>query len=129
MTPSVTSSSSTSAAGANPYAALAPAAPSSDVSKNMFLQLMVAQLKNQDPLNPSDSTQFVTELAQMQQLEQAGLFGQGGTDQRQTGKQNSPKVLHAPDSSPDLASFVKSAASRSAEKADLHGRFSNTDQI
>ena len=76
MTPSVTSSSSTPAAGINPYAALAPAAPSSDVSKNMFLQLMVAQLKNQDPLNPSDSTQFVTELAQMQQLEQATNTGQ-----------------------------------------------------
>jgi flagellar basal-body rod modification protein FlgD len=42
----------------------------------MFLQLMVAQLKNQDPLNPSDSTQFVTELAQMQQLEQASNTGQ-----------------------------------------------------
>jgi flagellar basal-body rod modification protein FlgD len=75
MTPSVTSSSSTPAA-VNLYAALAPAAPSSDVSKNMFLQLMVAQLKNQDPLNPSDSTQFVTELAQMQQLEQATNTGQ-----------------------------------------------------
>jgi flagellar basal-body rod modification protein FlgD len=76
MTPSVTSSSSTSVADANPYAALAPAAPSSDVSKNMFLQLMVAQLQNQDPLNPTDSTQFVTELAQMQQLEQSVNMGQ-----------------------------------------------------
>lgn len=76
MTPSVTSSSSTSATGTNSYAALAPPAPSSDIGKNMFLQLMVAQLKNQDPLNPSDSTQFVTELAQMQQLEQATNTGQ-----------------------------------------------------
>ena len=39
------------------------------VDKNMFLQLLVAQLKNQDPLNPSDSTQFVGQLAQFQQLE------------------------------------------------------------
>jgi flagellar basal-body rod modification protein FlgD len=76
MTPSVASSSSTSATGTNPYAALAPAAPSSDVSKNMFLQLMVAQLQNQDPLNPTDSTQFVSELAQMQQLEQSVNMGQ-----------------------------------------------------
>ena len=36
----------------------------------MFLQLLVAQLQNQDPLNPTDSTQFVAELAQFSQLEQ-----------------------------------------------------------
>jgi flagellar basal-body rod modification protein FlgD len=42
----------------------------------MFLQLLVAQLKNQDPLNPTDSTQFVTQLAQFQQLEQSVNTGQ-----------------------------------------------------
>ena len=35
----------------------------------MFLQLLIAQLENQDPMNPTDGTQFVTELAQFQQLE------------------------------------------------------------
>jgi flagellar basal-body rod modification protein FlgD len=35
----------------------------------MFLQLLVAQLKNQDPTQPMDSTTFVTQLAQFQQLE------------------------------------------------------------
>ena len=39
------------------------------VSKDMFLQLLVAQIKNQDPLNPSDGVQFLTQLAQFQQLE------------------------------------------------------------
>jgi flagellar basal-body rod modification protein FlgD len=42
----------------------------------MFLQLLVAQLRNQDPLNPSDGTQFVAQLAQFQQLEQAINSGQ-----------------------------------------------------
>jgi flagellar basal-body rod modification protein FlgD len=37
--------------------------------KNMFLQLLVAQLKNQNPLSPTDSTEFVGQLAQYQQLE------------------------------------------------------------
>jgi flagellar basal-body rod modification protein FlgD len=76
MTPSVTSTSSTTAAGSNPYAALVPAASSSNVSKNEFLQLMVAQLQNQGPMNPTDSTQFVSELAQMEQLEQSVNMGQ-----------------------------------------------------
>jgi len=42
----------------------------------MFLQLLVAQLQNQDPLNPPDGTQFVTQLAQFQQLEQSINTGQ-----------------------------------------------------
>ncbi len=46
------------------------------VDKNMFLQLLVAQLRNQDPLNPSDGTQFVAQLAQFQQLEQSLNSGQ-----------------------------------------------------
>ena len=47
-----------------------------DVDKNMFLQLMVAQLRNQDPMNPSDGTAFVGQLAQFQQLEQSINAGQ-----------------------------------------------------
>ncbi len=39
-------------------------------SKDLFLQLLVAQIKNQDPLNPSDGTQFVSQLAQFSELEQ-----------------------------------------------------------
>ena len=39
-------------------------------SENMFLRLLVTQLKNQNPLNPADGTQFVTQLAQFTTLEQ-----------------------------------------------------------
>ena len=52
------------------------ATASSAVTKNMFLQLLVAQIKNQDPANPSDGTQFLTQLAQFQQLEQSMNMGQ-----------------------------------------------------
>lgn len=38
--------------------------------KEMFLQLLVAQIKNQNPLNPSDGTQFVAQLSQMTGVEQ-----------------------------------------------------------
>ena len=40
------------------------------VSKNQFLQLLVAQIKNQNPLNPADGVEFLTQLAQFSQLEQ-----------------------------------------------------------
>ena len=56
----------------------APAAGSgtTQVTKNMFLQLLVAQMKNQDPLNPADGAQFLAQLAQFQQLEQSINTGQ-----------------------------------------------------
>ena len=80
MSPTVTSSNSSAT---NAYAALVPAAPSTDVTKNMFMQLLVAQLQNQDPLNPADGTQFITQLAQFQQLEQSVNTGQDITAIRQ----------------------------------------------
>ena len=45
-------------------------------NKDMFLQLLVAQLKDQDPLNPTDSSTFVTQLAQFEQLENTINQGQ-----------------------------------------------------
>jgi flagellar basal-body rod modification protein FlgD len=39
-------------------------------SKDVFLQLLVAQIRNQNPLNPADGTQFLTQLAQFSELEQ-----------------------------------------------------------
>ena len=41
-----------------------------EANQATFLQLLVAQIKNQDPLSPSDSTQFLTQLAQFSELEQ-----------------------------------------------------------
>jgi flagellar hook assembly protein FlgD len=40
-------------------------------NEQTFLKLFVAQLQNQDPLNPQDGTQFVAQLAQFSQLEQS----------------------------------------------------------
>lgn len=37
------------------------------VSGDMFMTLLVAQIKNQDPLNPQDPSQFVTQLSQLSQ--------------------------------------------------------------
>jgi flagellar basal-body rod modification protein FlgD len=36
-----------------------------------FLQLMVAQLQNQDPLNPTDSSQFMSQIAEFSNVEQS----------------------------------------------------------
>ena len=40
-------------------------------NKQVYLKLLVEQLKHQDPLQPQDGVQFVTQLAQFSQLEQS----------------------------------------------------------
>lgn len=39
-------------------------------NEDTFLQLLVAQIQNQDPTQPIDSTTFLTQLASFSQLEQ-----------------------------------------------------------
>src|SRR3954468_19319950 len=38
--------------------------------KSQFLKLLVAQLKGQNPLDPKDGTEFVSQLAQFSSLEE-----------------------------------------------------------
>jgi flagellar basal-body rod modification protein FlgD len=65
-------SSATAGGGASSAASAASqaAGSSSAPTESMFLQLLVAQMKYQDPTSPQDPTQFVGELAQFSQLEQ-----------------------------------------------------------
>ena len=43
---------------------------SQSLGKDEFLQLLVAQIKNQDPLNPTDSSESIAQMAQFSALEQ-----------------------------------------------------------
>ncbi|MBV8660346.1 MAG: flagellar hook capping protein [Burkholderiales bacterium] len=41
------------------------------ITQQEFLKILLTQLTQQDPLKPMDNTQFVTQLAQFSQMEQA----------------------------------------------------------
>src|SRR3954449_12720035 len=43
---------------------------SGDIGKDDFLKLLVGQLQHQDPMQPADDTQFISQMAQFSQLEQ-----------------------------------------------------------
>jgi flagellar basal-body rod modification protein FlgD len=72
-----TPTSPTSAAGTSigPSSLTSPTDQLSDPTT--FLKLLVAQVQNQNPLNPADPTQFVGQLVQFNQLEQLLGINQG----------------------------------------------------
>ncbi|MFC5997323.1 flagellar hook assembly protein FlgD [Quadrisphaera sp. GCM10027208] len=68
----IESSTAVPAALAVTAASSAPAAPAAkpdDLGQDAFLQLLVAQLRYQDPLNPASSTEFLAQTAQFTMVE------------------------------------------------------------
>jgi flagellar basal-body rod modification protein FlgD len=62
----VSTASPATVAGTN---SLAPKSKAEE-QKNQFMQLLVAQLKGQDPLDPKDGSEFIAQLAQFSSLEE-----------------------------------------------------------
>ncbi len=90
-------------------------------NEQVFLQLLVAQIQNQDPLNPTDSTTFVTQLAQFSDLEQLisinSSVGHIDTTLGSTtsSQQNSTSAVSSPASDPNtMLGTQRSTGSRSS---------------
>lgn len=47
------------------------------MGKEQFLNLLITQLRNQDPLKPMDNTEFIAQMAQFSALEQMQQLNQG----------------------------------------------------
>lgn len=79
VTPRATTNTtpSTGTTGTTGSSATTANSVSSLTSEQTFLQLLVAQIQNQDPLNPTDSTQFVAQLVQYAELGQLVGINQG----------------------------------------------------
>ncbi len=94
-----TSNSTTSTASADGSSSLG--------SQSTFLQLLVAQLKNQDPTQPVQGTEFVTQLATFSNVEQSLAV-------RQDVDAISNKLLGSVPSGGTVAATATSAASSTA---------------
>lgn len=56
------------------------AAGNNELGKNEFMELMIAQLKNQNPLEPQDNGEFISQLAQFSSLEEMQGLSQSVDD-------------------------------------------------
>jgi flagellar basal-body rod modification protein FlgD len=66
---SISATEGVSAYGSIPGTATSTTNTQAQEDKQMFLELMVAQLRYQDPLNPADSGEFLAQSAQFTALE------------------------------------------------------------
>ena len=83
-------------------------------NKEVFLQMLVAQIKNQDPLNPTDGAQFMTQLAQFSQLEQ--LIG---IRQELSSVTTDPNTVTPPSTDPGATSPATTTAAAAAAARTL----------
>lgn len=65
----------------------------SELGRNEFMELMLAQLKNQNPLEPQDNGEFISQLAQFSSLEE--MQGLSGAVEDVVGQFRSTQALQA----------------------------------
>ncbi len=85
-----------SSTSANPLLrelAIKPEEKNNELDKNAFLELMVAQLNNQDPLNPQENGEFIAQLAQFSSVE--GIENLNNTVEAMSSSLQSSQALQA----------------------------------
>lgn len=105
----------------------------SSLGKDAFLQLLVTQMKYQDPLNPNTDTEFVAQLATFSQLEQMQNLSQTSANSQAYGLVGGTVAVKYKDSSGNIAykTGVVDFATMNAGKAMLYidGSYYSLDQV
>jgi flagellar basal-body rod modification protein FlgD len=73
------SRASTSSTATSSTSATAAEASSATITANDFLTLLVAEMKNQDPTTPTDPTQYISQMVDVNSLQQLIGINQGIT--------------------------------------------------
>jgi flagellar basal-body rod modification protein FlgD len=81
----------TTSATGTPGATTPPTNPAATLGKDDFLKLMIAQLQHQDPLQPTDSSAYLGQMAQFSELEQVTNLAQSN-EQSQTAQRTAQTV-------------------------------------
>lgn len=73
-------------------------APKNELGKDAFLELLVTQMKYQDPLNPNTDTEYIAQLATFSQLEQLQNLGSTTSNSQALGLVGKTVMLKAENS-------------------------------
>jgi flagellar basal-body rod modification protein FlgD len=84
-TPTTPTSSTGSTSGTSSSTSTQKATPGGELGKDAFMKLLIAQLRNQDPMNPMQGDQMATQLAQFSSLEQLQQINTNLTAQQTAG--------------------------------------------
>ncbi len=96
--------------------------PTGQSLNNMFLQLLVAQLQNQSPLDPMDPSQFVGQLAQFSELsEVTSIYQLLSQFTPGSGTSGSTPTTTAPTGTPEQNVLAGSSQSSQAAVAPADG--------
>lgn len=105
----------------------------SELGKDAFLQLLVCQMQNQDPLNPSTDTEFVSQLATFSQLEELQNLT-AATDKSQAFNLVGKDVILTTTDSNGKTTYVSGTVdfvnmSKLKAKLSVNGDFYDLDQL
>ena len=84
-TSSTTTPQAATASGTSSSTSTTNPTPGGELGKDQFLKLLIAQLQNQDPMNPMQGDQMATQLAQFSSLEQLQQINANLTAQQTAG--------------------------------------------
>lgn len=104
-----------------------------ELGKDAFLQLLVTQMKYQDPLNPNTDTEYIAQLATFSQLEQLQNLSSVSTNSQAFGLVGKNVIVKAENSSGD-SSYVSGKVdfvnlSGSKTQLSINGKLYTVDQL
>jgi flagellar basal-body rod modification protein FlgD len=125
-TSSITSNTTTTGTSTSNSATSAASLGGVSANEDTFLTLLVSQLKNQDPLSPTDGTQFVSELAQFSSLEQLITINQNVASVSKVVAPSTSVNATSSSSGSNTSSTSGSSASTPSINTDLSSGLMNT---
>ncbi len=124
-TPAIDPTGSVTASTSNPASSL----PTKSLGQQDFLNLLVAQLTNQDPLNPQTDTDFVAQMAQFSSLQQATNMQQAIAQMRAEALLGKNVLIQAP-SGDSITGTVDAVTSQSGSPTIVvNGQTYNLNQV
>ena len=105
-----------------------------ELGKDAFLQLLVTQMQYQDPLNPSDNTEYISQLATFSQLEQMQNLSTAATNSQAFSLVGKNVILKADSSSTSNTNYISGKVdyvyvSGSSTKLSVNGKMYDYDQL